>query len=75
VRVDDGQWNECELSEEVSANTWRQWLYRWEGASPGRHQLTVRATDANGDTQPEERVTPFPDGATGWHSIAVTVES
>jgi DMSO/TMAO reductase YedYZ molybdopterin-dependent catalytic subunit len=73
VRIDDGEWNECELSEEVSANTWRQWLYRWEGAAPGRHQLTVRATDATGEIQPEQRVPPFPDGATGWHSIAVNV--
>lgn len=74
VRVDEGEWNECELADEVGKNTWRQWLYRWESAEPGRHQLTVRATDATGETQSSERVPPFPDGATGWHSIAVTVE-
>lgn len=74
LRIDEGQWLDCELSEEVGADTWRQWLFRWEGATPGRHRLTVRATDGDGDTQPEERVPPFPDGATGWHSIGVTVE-
>jgi hypothetical protein len=33
----------------------------------------VRATDGTGAVQPEERVTPFPDGATGWHTITVSV--
>ena len=73
VRVDDGVWRECELSAEVGADTWRQWRYRWDDPSPGRHQLTVRATDGSGETQPEERVPPFPDGATGWHSVTVTI--
>ena len=74
VRVDDGDWEDCELSAEVGSDTWRQWLYRWQDAAPGRHRLTVRATDGDGETQPEARVEPFPDGATGWHSVSVTVE-
>ena len=73
VRVDDGEWHPCELSTEVGANAWRQWLYRWDDVSPGSHRLTVRATDGTGATQPEERVPPFPDGATGWHSVTVTI--
>jgi DMSO/TMAO reductase YedYZ molybdopterin-dependent catalytic subunit len=73
VRVDGGPWNRCDLSHEVGTNTWRQWLYRWEDAEPGRHELAVRATDATGETQPEDRVPPFPDGATGWHTITVDV--
>ena len=35
--------------------------------------LSVRATDGTGAVQPEERVDPFPDGATGWHTITVSV--
>jgi hypothetical protein len=73
VRVDEGDWNEAELATEVGKDTWRQWLYQWD-ATPGRHQVTVRATDASGETQTDERAEPFPDGATGWHSIAVIVE-
>jgi hypothetical protein len=34
----------------------------------------VRATDLDGNTQPEAKTTPFPKGATGWHSIVVVVE-
>ena len=40
---------------------------------PVNHKLEVRATDANGNVQPEERVAPIPDGATGWHSVVVRV--
>ena len=55
-----------------SVDTWVQWRYDWP-ASPGAHTLAVRATDGTGAVQPEERVTPFPDGATGWHTITVSV--
>ncbi|XNL29651.1 molybdopterin-dependent oxidoreductase [Longispora sp. K20-0274] len=71
VRVDGGAWQEATLGAVVSADTWRQWVWRWE-ATPGRHTLEVRATDHTGAVQPEERRPPFPDGATGWHSVVVT---
>jgi hypothetical protein len=72
VRVDDGPWQQAELGEVPTDDTWRQWVLPWEATS-GRHTLTVRATDAEGVTQTEDRVEPIPDGATGWHSIVVTV--
>ena len=40
---------------------------------PARTRSAVRATDGTGAVQPEERVDPFPDGATGWHTITVSV--
>lgn len=73
VRVDDGPWQPATLAAELNDVTWRQWSYAWE-ATPGRHEITVRATDATGAVQVEERREPFPDGATGWHSIVVIVE-
>jgi len=72
VRVDDGDWQEAELSGEVSVDTWRQWRLSWD-APAGRHRLTVRATDARGRTQTDIEAPPAPDGATGWHSIQVDV--
>jgi hypothetical protein len=39
--------------------------------APGAHQLTVRATAADGEVQTEERAAPFPDGASGLQSIRV----
>jgi hypothetical protein len=49
---------------------WRQWVLPYDFA-PGRHSITVRATSADGEAQPEARTTPFPSGSTGWHSIQV----
>jgi DMSO/TMAO reductase YedYZ molybdopterin-dependent catalytic subunit len=74
LRTDDGDWIECELADQITAETWRQWVHRWDDATPGRHTLTVRATDGTGATQPEPPVDPFPDGAEGWHTITVTVD-
>ncbi|WP_079188322.1 molybdopterin-dependent oxidoreductase [Streptomyces sp. CB02009] len=72
VRIDDGAWQDARLGTEDSSDTWRQWLHPWQ-ATPGRHTLTVRATDGTGATQPEERTGTMPDGAQGWHSVVVTV--
>jgi DMSO/TMAO reductase YedYZ molybdopterin-dependent catalytic subunit len=70
VKVDDEDWVPAELSPAVDADLWRQWVLPYDFA-PGRHQLTVRADSADGEVQAEERVAPFPSGATGWHSIQV----
>ncbi|MGA8044851.1 MAG: molybdopterin-dependent oxidoreductase [Dermatophilaceae bacterium] len=72
VRIDDGPWTEAVLGDDVGIDYWRQWYLPWEATS-GRHTLVVRATDGTGDLQTEERADVFPDGATGWHSVVVTV--
>ena len=72
VRVDEGDWQKARLATEDGIDAWRQWVFAWD-ADPGSHTLDVRATDANGDTQTSRRVPPRPDGATGWHNVAVTV--
>jgi hypothetical protein len=72
VRVDDGPWTPARLAVEPSIDTWRQWVYEWP-ATPGKHRLQVRATDGAGDVQTEADAPPPPDGATGWHTIEVTV--
>jgi len=72
IQVDDGDWAPATLSTEVSIDTWRQWSFIWH-ATPGTHRLTVRATDADVGVQTARTSPPPPDGATGWHSIDVTV--
>ncbi|GAB2574086.1 oxidoreductase [Paractinoplanes abujensis] len=72
VRVDDGPWAKAELLPAPSVDTWVQWRYSWKAAA-GPHSLAVRATDRTGAVQAEERATPFPSGATGWHTISVSV--
>lgn len=72
VRIDENEWMEAELSSEISDNSWRQWKVDWD-PEPGRYRLQVRATDGAGITQTDIRRPPAPDGATGWHTIHVTV--
>ncbi len=72
VRIDGGDMGQGPLADVDTIDTWRQWVLDWD-ATPGRHTLEVRATDATGATQPEARATPFPEGATGWHSVVMTV--
>ncbi|RPK89238.1 molybdopterin-dependent oxidoreductase [Streptomyces sp. ADI98-10] len=73
IRVDEGPWRPAQLAEQGTVDTWRQWSYPWK-ATPGGHTLTVRATDRTGEVQTEKRTKTVPDGASGWHSVVVTVE-
>ncbi|MFD7729615.1 molybdopterin-dependent oxidoreductase [Kitasatospora phosalacinea] len=73
VRIDEGPWQQAELAADAGPDLWRQWSHRWAAAAPGTHRIEVRATDSSGAVQPEQRTTPFPAGATGWHSTVVTV--
>jgi hypothetical protein len=68
----DGDWREAELAEVTGPDTWRQWRYRWD-ATPGSHEIAVRATNADGEQQTADLAAPAPDGATGWHTITVNI--
>jgi DMSO/TMAO reductase YedYZ molybdopterin-dependent catalytic subunit len=72
VSTDGGDsWNEATLSAELpGTDVWRQWVYRYEPPAES-HEVVVRATDGNGDLQPQERAEAFPSGATGWVSKTV----
>jgi len=68
----DGIWYEALLPAQDTIDTWRQWRYVWD-ATPGRHVLQVRATDKTGHTQTAVAHRTEPNGATGYHTIQVTV--
>ena len=72
IRVDDGEWADADLATTAGPDTWRQWRYRWD-APGGSHRLSVRAFDAEGRAQVEDEAAPAPNGATGLHTIEVTV--
>ena len=72
VQIGNGPWVAADLSNNMSVNSWRQWVYAWD-ARPGNYQIRCRATDGTGYTQTSEVRPPAPDGATGWHSINVNV--
>ncbi len=50
----DGTWHEAELDAPQGTFAWRGWRLTWD-ARPGEHELSSRATDANGETQPLEQ--------------------
>ena len=68
----DGVWQEATLASQDTIDTWRQWYYRWE-ATPGAHKIQVRATDQTGYTQTAVVQGAEPNGATGYHTIQVSV--
>jgi hypothetical protein len=63
---------EARLAEPLSDNSWRQWVADWD-APAGTHRLQVRAADGEGKFQTDQIRPPAPDGATGWHTIQVSV--
>jgi DMSO/TMAO reductase YedYZ molybdopterin-dependent catalytic subunit len=73
VSTDVGEtWNTARLAKQLAEDTWRQYVYDWN-ARPGDYTIQVRATDGNGETQTASKAPPHPSGATGYHTINVTV--
>jgi DMSO/TMAO reductase YedYZ molybdopterin-dependent catalytic subunit len=75
VQVDEGPWQNARLAAVPSTDTWRQWTLSWTptAADAGHHLLRVRAFDARGRVQTSERHDVFPAGATGLHTVSITV--
>jgi len=71
IRIDEGDWKEAKLAADGGIDVWRQWSYVYDGPA-GLHSAQVRATDLDGNTQPEGRTNVFPSGARGWHQIQFT---
>ncbi len=49
----DGAWQDAILDVPAGNHAWRRWTARWN-APPGAHELSCRATDETGATQPLE---------------------
>jgi DMSO/TMAO reductase YedYZ molybdopterin-dependent catalytic subunit len=50
----DGAWHEATLGAPLGDYAWQAWSFDWD-AAPGDHQLSCRATDGAGNTQPIEQ--------------------
>jgi hypothetical protein len=72
VQIDNGPWQKAELATAISDDTWVQWRLPWTATS-GSHTVRCRATSATGEQQTSTQAPPAPDGASGWHQIAVSV--
>ncbi|MFW6074107.1 MAG: molybdopterin-dependent oxidoreductase, partial [Chloroflexota bacterium] len=73
IRIDDQEWLQVDVEEYAPELVWQRWRYGWRPA-PGEYEITVRATDGDGNRQIEEVAPPHPDGMTGLQTIRVTVE-
>jgi DMSO/TMAO reductase YedYZ molybdopterin-dependent catalytic subunit len=73
VQVDNGAWAEAVLrTPPLGPLTWIQWRYDWPAVG-GRHTFQVRATDGTGALQIEEGHDSYPNGATGYDAVTVTI--
>ncbi len=73
VSFDDGRtWHRAQVKPPLGKHAWVLWAVPWE-ARPGRYVLKVRARDGLGTLQDGRPRPPLPEGATGYHAIAVTV--
>jgi len=73
VSFDDGRtWRRAQVKPAMGQHTWVLWALLWE-ARPGRYVLKVRARDGVGTLQDGRPRPPLPEGATGYHTIRVTV--
>jgi DMSO/TMAO reductase YedYZ molybdopterin-dependent catalytic subunit len=66
-------WTPAELKPPLSPLTWVLWTATWTPPGEGVHMLAVRARDGGGDLQTGQEAPSYPSGATGYHSIQVTV--
>jgi DMSO/TMAO reductase YedYZ molybdopterin-dependent catalytic subunit len=62
----DGKWQDAKLEAPMGQYAWRGWSAAWQ-AEPGPHELSCRATDANGNTQPLE--VPWDLGGFGNNAV------
>jgi DMSO/TMAO reductase YedYZ molybdopterin-dependent catalytic subunit len=70
----DGAWSDAELDPAPGPYAWQRWRAAWR-ATPGRHALGCRATDASGAVQPLEAVwdvTGFGNNAAQRLEVVVT---
>jgi sulfane dehydrogenase subunit SoxC len=56
VSSDGGKtWADAELGQPASPYAWVPWTFAWDAVEPGAFELSCRATDAAGNTQPLEQ--------------------
>lgn len=72
VSTDGGiTWKTAKIKEPLSRYTWVLWTTGFVPEKVENYKIIVRATDKNGKVQSSELNKPFPDGATGYHTINV----
>jgi hypothetical protein len=72
VSVDNGAtWKSAVIKNPLSQYTWVLWTAGFTPSGNSNYKVIVRATDKAGQIQTAEINNPFPDGATGYHTVDV----
>ena len=70
VSTDGGTtWKTAQIKDPLSKYTWVLWTAGYIPPNQENYKIVVRATDKSGKTQTTEMNPPFPNGATGFHTI------
>ncbi|RPJ31187.1 MAG: hypothetical protein EHM25_03945 [Nitrosopumilales archaeon] len=62
-------WKTAQIKDPLSQYTWVLWTAGYVPPNKENYSIVVRATDKTGNTQTTEMSPPFPNGATGYHTI------
>ena len=74
VSTDGGAtWSPATIFPALSPFTWTLWAFRWTPLIGGTHRIVARAIDGTGAAQESSPEPPFPNGASGYDSIALLV--
>jgi DMSO/TMAO reductase YedYZ molybdopterin-dependent catalytic subunit len=70
VSTDGGSsWKTAQIKDPLSKYTWVLWTAGYVPSNNDNYKIVVRATDKTGKVQTADMTPPFPNGATGYHSI------
>ena len=71
VSTDGGAtWKTAQVKDPLSQYTWVLWTAGYVPPNKENYAIVVRATDKTGKIQTTEMSPPFPNGATGYHTIS-----
>jgi DMSO/TMAO reductase YedYZ molybdopterin-dependent catalytic subunit len=73
VRFNNGPWQAADLDPEFSPYAWRFWGLTTSLVT-GHYDIEVRARDGTGTLQTAQQVPTLPDGASGYHRIALDLQ-
>jgi DMSO/TMAO reductase YedYZ molybdopterin-dependent catalytic subunit len=66
-------WTRAALRMPLSPFSWALWSATWTPEREGVYTLVVRARDGGGALQTDQPASSFPGGASGYHTIHVTI--